>query len=466
MSDATGWEGARTRSSRIPVVLALAAVLAVGWLLGTGGDAREQGDQADGAGRGSLAIEGRPEATAGGADEARSEEGGPDGAPAGSAGELVGTGGRWQQLESAPVAAPRRHHAVYTGSELVVFGAAGEVAAYDAIHRLWWQREPVPRPDGGPAVLDEPSVGPVWTGSEVLVLTGPRSDAADAEMAAAAFDPQADAWRVLPAPPVTVVPPAVSVWTGEEWFVWGRAGGPRVREEGPPVGAAYEPLAGTWRRLPEAPIMLVDAVGGVATDRGVVVWGQRPGPALRTAGEGAFALRYAPAEDRWVPLPAPPLTDPALAVAAWTGSCVQPRVTAGGCGQVVLWGAPAAGRSPEDAPAAGARLDLAEGRWASLPSVPGFAGERDWARVSAAGAAWTDRGLLVVGGAGGAGLVFDRRGGWRELPERPPVLAPALAWTGAELLLWGGYGSGGSTPALRTWRPPLRPPPAGAAHPY
>jgi hypothetical protein len=284
-----------------------------------------------------------------------------------------------------------------------------------------------------------------------MALSGPASDAVDARMTAAAFDPAQDRWRLLPSPPVVVVAPAVSVWAGQEWIVWGRAGGPRVREDGPPVGAAYDPATGAWRRLPEAPVLLVDSAAGVAIERGaVVMWGRRADAELSAAGRGAFALRYAPDGDRWIVLPDPPLSDPAGAAAVWTGSC---SAGASPCGEILLWGAPLAGAAPSNAPRGGASLDVAAGSWTLLPSPPGEAGGTD-RRAAWVSGAWTGTRLLLVGGTQASRRLSydpaDRR--WSALPAGPAREAPLTAWTGEELLIWGGVAPGGPSSSLQAWR--------------
>jgi hypothetical protein len=364
---------------------------------------------------------------------------------------LPSAGGRWLRLPDAPVVAPGRHDAVWTGEELIVFGDRGAVAAFDPVHHLWWTRASVPGADAPGWRM----VQPVWTGAEVLVV-----GVAVGGTAAHAFDPVAGRWRRLADPPVGVIAPAVSVWAGDSYVLWGPTDGARVREDGPAAGGVYDPGSDSWRRLGIGTVLNVATVDGVATDDGVIVWGRQPGSG-GTGGSSSFAARFVPGPDRWEPLPPPPLHGPASAASVYTGSCrsgaagraIPTAATGGpGCGEVVLWGRPPIEQGPRGG-ATGAALDVATGAWRPLPTVAGFGGRAAAIRSVGVEAAWAGSTLLVVGGFPVPALLALEDQAWAALPERDALRAPALAWTGEELLVWGGHSAGGSTVALRSWRP-------------
>jgi hypothetical protein len=372
-------------------------------------------------------------------------------------------GGRWIDLGEAPVTAPGTHEAVWTGSELIVLGGAGETAAYDPVRQRWRLLDPYP----GPVLRGEHVHGLTWTGREVLALAKPL-DRPLRGQPVHALDPGTGTWRRLPDSPVSVLHPAAVAWTGAELLFWGRPAGPRVREGDPAVGAAYDPSTDRWRILDRAPHERIAAAAGLVVAEGVLVWGA---VAAGQPGPSAFAALYRPTDDAWEPLPAPPLRRPHVAVAAAAPPCPAggDGPGAGPCDVVVLWGgerdapdaaggaATAGGVAAGDgALAGGAVLDLAARTWRPLPPAPGGAPDEPGSYAGG----WTGDRLLVVGGhPEGRGLAVTPDGRWAALPEVGPADRAAAAWAGDRLLRWGGYRVGGSSVALEAWRAPRRLPP-------
>ena len=67
------------------------------------------------------------------------------------------------------------------------------------------------------------------------------------------------------------------VWTGTRLLLWGGETGVRGALVIPPHGLAYDPKAGRWSPLPQAPLLgRLDPVG-VCTGRSLLVWGGDPG---------------------------------------------------------------------------------------------------------------------------------------------------------------------------------------------
>jgi hypothetical protein len=153
----------------------------------------------------------------------------------------------------------------------------------------------------------------VWTGDEVLVWGGVRTDPRPHSPEirvlgdGAAYRARRDTWRRLPRAPIAPRHGHTAVWTGREMIVWGGSpGGP---------GAAFDPRTSTWRVLPAGPL---DDVGdaNAAWDRGALsVW---------TADSAAA---YLPTEDRWELLSSPP--EPAAEA--------HDGVLAVGAGRLVRW---------------------------------------------------------------------------------------------------------------------------------
>lgn len=98
-----------------------------------------------------------------------------------------------------------------------------------------------------PPVLVDASSPSVWTGTRLLVW----SSSAASQGAIVAYDPTTDRWdNDIASPPLGWRPDAGSVWTGSTWVVWGGgAGGAEYAD-----GAVFDPVAGSWRLLPAAPL--------------------------------------------------------------------------------------------------------------------------------------------------------------------------------------------------------------------
>ena len=105
---------------------------------------------------------------------------------------------RWGDMPPGPLEPRLGHMAVWTGTELVVWGGSGrerlyaDGAAYDPARRRWRRlaRSPL-RP--------RQHAQGIWTGREVLVVGGQNLRGFTRD--AAAYDPDTDTWRKLPLPP-------------------------------------------------------------------------------------------------------------------------------------------------------------------------------------------------------------------------------------------------------------------------
>ncbi|MGH2756530.1 MAG: Kelch repeat-containing protein, partial [Actinomycetota bacterium] len=179
----------------------------------------------------------------------------------------------------------------------------------------------------------------------------------------AAFDPSAGSWRSLPQAPTEGRFRHAAVWTGDEMIVWGGHDG-----YGEPLatGAAYDPVSDSWRELPPAPISGRDSPVAVWTGVEMIVWG---GFDYREGGLGDGAA-YDPASDTWREIPAPPV------------SAVLGDTTV----------------------------------------------------------AWNGREMVVVSGAGELAMYSPAEDAWMKLPDPPAgrVLHPTLVSQGGEVILWGG----------------------------
>ena len=260
----------------------------------------------------------------------------------------------------------------------------------------------------------------VWTGREVLV-TSPARDA----RTGAAYDPAAGSWRRLPVDTTLGVLPGVgdhAVWTGREMLVWGG-----FRQVG------YKPATNRWRRLRGIPVGPEPRAVVAWTGTQMLGWGG--GCCGDNIDDGAA---YRPRTNSWRKLPAAPLAGRQSAMSAWTGR------------ELVIIGGSADGGKFAD----GAAYDPTTRRWRRIPPLPA----PRWDGT----ATWDGRDVIVVGGktTTTTGLrplatVFAYRPStnrWRRLPPMPRGRAGHVAvWTGTRLLVWGGSTVRGTTTVtLRT----------------
>jgi len=160
---------------------------------------------------------------------------------------------RWSALPAAPIAGRVAGMAVWTGTEVLVWGGvirkgapnptvamAGDGAAYDPRTRTW--RVLAPAPSG---VLGDGGYAAAWTGDEAVFWVG---NSPSGPVGGAVYDPARNTWRRLSPGPLTSSREGyLSVWTGTELLIMGGNSG-----DGPasPVAAAVNPRTGSWRLLP------------------------------------------------------------------------------------------------------------------------------------------------------------------------------------------------------------------------
>jgi hypothetical protein len=201
----------------------------------------------------------------------------------------------WRTLPASPLEAGRfGHSAVWTGTEMIIFGGyttvsvegsigseSGETAAYDPVTNSWRSLE------SGTPVWNHAAV---WTGKEMFVWGG---DGLDAFLGSGgAFDPTANTWRDLARSPLEGRVGSAAAWTGKEMVIHGGASNLELSVE----AAAYDPAADSWRELPPSPL-------------GFVAWHQSvwTGTELIVCCRGRKAAAYDPATDDWRRLPPMPV---------------------------------------------------------------------------------------------------------------------------------------------------------------
>ncbi|HEV7721183.1 MAG TPA: hypothetical protein VGO60_07850 [Iamia sp.] len=336
----------------------------------------------------------------------------------------VGPAG-WAAMADAPIPGRFQHLAIAMDGEVLVWGgygtdgeggSEGEVrggAVYETNLGTWRTIPEAPLDFGGS------SVG-VWTGEVAIVVNG---DGEAAERQAAAFDPATDTWTALADPPPGNTANAVTkaVWTGTEVVVVTGDSG-----TGDSIDV-YDPAADTWREGATPPVPL-PAFGGVVWtgDEVVVVGYDQPDGGLVEIAEDApdsdgdgtpdaleeleepeygemAVIAYDPAADSWRSIDwglGALRNDVAV---AWTGT----HLFVGGGS---TFGPEEGGPSPD-----GALVDLATGEWTPVPEAPSpFFGDARY------GSVWTGTEVQVYAEDGKTPLLFDPVAAtWRQGPTQP-----------------------------------------------
>ena len=157
----------------------------------------------------------------------------------------------WRKLAPAPVSGQQSAVGAWTGRELVIFnghgpeGSAVGGAAYN------------PKTDTWRVIPSEPKLAP----AAPAVRVGNEIDVVNADGSVLAFNPSNDHWRELPKPELGHGP-FVAVSTGRLLIV-----------AGPKAAAAYEPHANRWTMLPSSPLAPRDQALATWTGRSMIVSG-------------------------------------------------------------------------------------------------------------------------------------------------------------------------------------------------
>lgn len=351
-----------------------------------------------------------------------------------------GSPGSWSAMATAGAPSARSlHTAVWTGSEMVVFGGTPDNATglatggrYAPASNSWLGAT---SPTGTPAPRYIHTA--VWSGSEVIVWGG--GVAGTPRDSGGRYDPGLDEWT----PTNRSTTPArrawfASVWTGSEWVVWGgfatRPGGAGSTNS----GGRYTPATDSWASvsLGNAPLP-VQFPQSVWTGTEMIVWGgAEVGSVMRNGG------RYSPAADSWGPVTDTSAPGPRyLHTAIWSGS------------EMIVWGGQDIGGVVFSS---GGRYDPSANSWAALPT--GAAPAR-----SEHEAVWAGTEMIVWGGWDGANSIKEGR---RYFPPpadawTPTAVSPGVGsrrhsaiWSGRDLIVWGGLLGGAPIGQGLRYQPP------------
>lgn len=319
--------------------------------------------------------------------------------------------GTWRVLSAVNAPTARRQHvAVWTGSDMLVWGGRATDAStwftdggrYTVASDSWTPISSVQAPSG------RSQSGALWTGERMLVWGGigadglPRADGA-------AYDPATDTWAALP--PVSSPGGAVvgAAWSGTDAYF--------VLETGDVV--RYRPAANSWIPVRSARDNMIPPrrnAQQVFTGLDLLVWS---GLEATTSGWRSDGYRFDLALAAWIPLSSAGAPAPRDgAIVAWSGRSM-----------IVLYGNDAGGWGAT----AGGRYDLATDSWSAVsrqgePGLP----------ATAAGA-W-DGSAVFVWFNGGARYRPDTDTWTPVSSAGAPVLyayRPLALAMGSRVLVWG-----------------------------
>lgn len=329
----------------------------------------------------------------------------------------------WVSMSTTGAPSPRvGHSAVWTGSEMIVWGGYDGTAfldtggRYDPVADTWTPVSTVGAPDPRYSHIG------VWTGDRMLVMGGVRlTTNLNGTGTGAAYDPVTDTWADIPIAP-SVRLEHTGVWTGAQLIVFGGL----TRLVGTAVAASGVSFDGDWMTLPTSGAPADRWAHSVVwTGTEMIVWGGANLTSLTSGG-----ARLLPVAGTWSPVFADEFTprERMAHVAVWTGD------------EMIIWGG-SSNETPADYYGDGGRYDPSSNRWARLPG----AGAPE-PRIRPV-AAWTGQEMLIWGG-GDADTPAARGGAyeratdtWRAIPEEnqpAPRFGATSVWTGEELIVWGG----------------------------
>jgi hypothetical protein len=268
----------------------------------------------------------------------------------------------------------------------------------------------------------------VALGDGTVLMWGGRSLSPDSGNV---FDPTTRRWEHLPKAPGPGRFAAAAVWTGTEALIWGGSTttDPMTLDAS---GIAWNPTTRSWRRIPAAPLAMIDA-------RGVAF----PGGVLFTGGSTLGPSRPI---DLWLD----------VRTGRWTVVHNPVRVlnTAWHDGQLVGTG-PTPTTVGQTGPGTWSVLRFDERRHSWTQAAREV--QTSWLALASSGGTLS---AVAVDGEKVRALVYEEPAqAWTEVAKAEPVSSvvtiepsgypPATVWTGDRLVLGGGGG-------LVSWRPETR----------
>jgi N-acetylneuraminic acid mutarotase len=314
------------------------------------------------------------------------------------------------------------HTAVWTGSDMIVWGGGGDYGylndggRYDPGANIWTNVNTYDVPDA------RGSHTAVWTGSEMIVWGGTAYP--NWLNTGGRYDPTTDNWTATSGtngPEGRALHSAV--WTGSEMIVWGGQGDGGIAELN--TGGRYNPTTNDWidTTTTNAPTAR-QLHTAIWTGSEMIVWGGWDGfDDVNTGG------RYDPLTDTWIVIDtsdAPIARDSHTAI--WTDS------------EMIVWGG--WNFDSQTNLNTGGRYDPATNSWAATETTNAPDGRSNHTAV------WTGSEMIVWGG--NLNFIVGLNTGGRYDPSTDSWVTTSLTnapdarydhtavWTGNEMIVWGG----------------------------
>jgi N-acetylneuraminic acid mutarotase len=357
------------------------------------------------------------------------------------------TTGVWTPLSTQGAPQPRfGHSAVWTGTEMIVFGGqtatAGGIGTtlntggrYNPATNTWSFLAPLLDASSMPDNRRDHFA--FWTGNKMLVWGGSSSsdyfgatNPPNHNMEGKVYDAAANSWSDMAmSPPEVSSGTSAAVWTGTEMILWGG----QNSSASPPNAGRYDPATDTWQTLaaiPGDPLLPQSGYSLTWSGTEMILWGGGDGPSLSDAG-----YRYNPATDTWTTMTTTGAPEARYRhLATWVGS------------ELVIWGGVGPDGPSQTFYTNGGRYNPTTDTWTSIAATGSIAPRQYATGTAVAGQ------LIVWGGAlaseFGTVFKFHKNGGrltpstsaWTTLANGSPAprAGHTSIWTGTELIIWGG----------------------------
>lgn len=336
----------------------------------------------------------------------------------------------WTRTSDAGAPAARtQHRAVWTGSEMIVWGGIDSSGLLNTGARFnpgspdataWTATADSAMENVPPARVDHTLV---WTGDEMIVWGGDEGRLQPTNTGGR-YVPAADTWSAgtstTPPPAAGILPRSLhtAVWTGTEMIAWGGA----TNLGRTNTGGRFNPSTGSWTptNTSGAPVARSEHTA-VWTGSEMIVWGGRDTGDLLLASGG----RYRPVMNNWSAVSTVDAPSPRVGhTAIWTGT------------EMIVWGGDD-GLLKKD----GARYNPVTNTWRPISNIDAPSVRSDHTAV------WTGTEMIVWGGSAAdnsGGAYNPARDEWRTIASAPSARTGHTAvWTGTEMIVWGGVEGGG-----------------------
>lgn len=347
----------------------------------------------------------------------------------------------WSAVSTTSAPSARYGHtAVWTGSEMVVWGGTPDLATvlntggkYNPSTDSWTATTTT----GAPTARIGEGVWSVWTGTEMIIWGG-SANFLTVLNTGGRYNPSTNSWT---ATTTTGAPTArnatTAVWTGSEMIVWG---GDDLGTTYFNTGGRYNPTTNSWTATTttSAPTAR-NAHVAVWTDSEMIIWGG--GDNNNSVNTGG---KYNPTTNSWAAtstINVPTARYNYNVTPVWTGS------------EMIVWGG---WNGPATYHNTGGRYNPTSDSWTATSTTNAPSARQSHKAV------WTGTGGVMIVWGGTPDDVTTLNTGGRYNPTTDSWTATSTTnapsarylhtavWTGSQMIVWGGRSSNSATSSLNT----------------